>query len=381
MTPTPPPERPAGQSAERPRTRRTLSAATSARQPSVPAAGSRPAPSAPGRDTRGPGVPATGQTSAPRPGGATAPATRPDTGRPSRALVPLRRPAGSLKLKGTDGVLVPGAEPARIVAAAGPAPQAGERPRRRRPRVPIWLIGNVAILLMVAGVFVGPSMARTASASACGWYTVKPGDTVTDISTANHSDPAALRQANHLSSSATLYVGEKLCVPTAWWAQARSAPVVGMDAVVALPRGMFAGEPCTEDRSVVWTIPVSQWAIPPGCFGQIFYPDPNAYLVNGQQIPGFGWCNWWPEALLRDPNALDKPAHSVPRVGAPVFYAPQPGEHVGHYAFVESIGTGANAGWILISEMNMYWRGAGWAKVNYRYIRVDYPGAEYLYDN
>ena len=27
----------------------------------------------------------------------------------------------------------------------------------------------------------------------------------------------------------------------------------------------------------------------------------------------------------------------------------------------------------------MYWRGAGWAKVNYRYIRVDYPGAEYLY--
>ena len=98
-------------------------------------------------------------------------------------------------------------------------------------------------------------------------------------------------------------------------------------------------------------------------------------------IGGFGWCNWWPEALLRNVHVLDWPGHAAPRVGYPVWYAPQPGQHLGHYAYVESIGSGKNAGWLLISEMNMYWRGGGWAAVDYRYIRVDYPGASYLYPN
>jgi hypothetical protein len=144
------------------------------------------------------------------------------------------------------------------------------------------------------------------------------------------------------------------------------------------PLGFVKGEFCTEDRSIVWTIPISRWAIPPGCFGLIFHPNPMDFLVNGREILPFGYCEWWPEALLRNPNVLQLPWHTQPEVGVPVWYNPPPGQ-VGHYAFVESIGTGVDAGWILISEMNMHWRGGGWGAVDYRYIRVDYPGAEYLY--
>jgi LysM repeat protein len=265
-----------------------------------------------------------------------------------------------------------GSPPAREVSLAGHARRTGSR------RLPVRLAGVLAILVALGLAVAAPRVSAIAADSTCAWYTVKPGNTLNDISMAHHLSAAALAQANHISTTSTLYVGQRLCIPTAWWSSAQLAPAVPDGAELALPPGILAGEPCTEDRAVVWTVPVSQWAVPPGCFGQIFYPNPLDYMVNGQVIGGFGWCNWWPEALLRDPNALSLPEHSEVRVGWPVFYHPVNGEHVGHYAFVESIGPN---GWILISEMNMNWRGAGWARVNYRYIRVDYPGAAYLYPN
>jgi LysM repeat protein len=254
------------------------------------------------------------------------------------------------------------------------------RPHWRR-RVPIWITGNIVALVVLGMLFVAPSMTTTAAAAACGWYTVKSGDTLSDIGTANNSSAPAIAAANHISPKASLYVGQKLCVPTAWYAAASAKPYVPPAAAPALPAGILAGEPCTSDRSIVWTGVIGRWTIPPGCFGLIYYPDPAKYMVNGHEIGGFGWCNWWPEALLRNPNVLNWPGHAAPRVGFPVWYAPQYGEHLGHYAFVESIGSGVNSGWLLISEMNMYWRGGGWAAVDYRYIRADYPGASYLYPN
>jgi hypothetical protein len=172
-------------------------------------------------------------------------------------------------------------------------------------------------------------------------------------------------------------------MPFSWNARAGSVapPTPTPGGPAYFPVGYPQGEPCTGDRSIVWTIPVSRWAIPPGCFGQIFHPNPMDYLVNGQEILPFGYCEWWPEALLRKSppySVLELPWHKIPKVGVPVWYNTYP---VGHYAFVESIGTGKNAGWILISEMNMWWRGGGYAAVDYRYIRADYPGAEYLYAN
>jgi hypothetical protein len=268
-------------------------------------------------------------------------------------------------------------------AAAENPPAVRDAIVSRRPswkkRLPIWVAGNLIALLIVGLAMAMPGMTSTATASACDWYTVKPGNTLRDIATAHHSTAASVAEANHISTSAPLYVGQKLCLPTTWWAQASSTPVIPVEADLALPPGIIAGEPCTADRSIVWTGTISQWTVPPGCFGLIYSPNPRDYMVNGQVIPGMGWCNWWPEAMLRDPSALDKPGHSTPRVGVPVFFGPPPGSQVGHYAFVESLGAGPYSGWMLISEMNDYWRGGGWGKVNYRYVRTDFLGAQYLY--
>jgi LysM domain len=269
-----------------------------------------------------------------------------------------------------------------------------------------WIVTNLAILAVVALGFAAPKLESTDAAAGCNWHTVVPNDTLGNLGYANHTTAMALAQANHIANPNLIYVGQRLCIPFTTWGQAQTAAAVLPTAHLAAPvpaapaksttstnngvevsaggisipvNALPAGEPCTADRSIVWTVPVSRWAIPPGCFGGVYSPNPYNFMVNGQVIPGFGWCNWWPEALVRDPYAIDRPRHSTPRVGVPVYWAPQPGESVGHYGFVESIGTGQNAGWILISEMNMYWRGAGWQKVDYRYIRVDYPGANYLY--
>lgn len=312
-----------------------------------------------------------------RPVSGDMPATRTTAPVTSRhaALIQARPRRKSLTLPLTGGILVRAARNPRPTAPA----RVGAPPPALKKRLPIWVTGNLVALVIVGMAFTAPALTSTATASACSWYTVKPGDTLKDISSAYQSTASALAQANHVSPSVPIYVGQKLCIPTTWWAQAKSAPFVPPVAQVALPAGIFAGEPCTMDRSLVWTGVISRWTVPPGCFGKIYYPNPRNYMVNGHVIGGFGWCNWWPEALLRNPNVLSWPAHHTPRVGYPVFYAPVNGEHVGHYAFVESIGTGQYTGWLLISEMNMYWRGAGWAKVDYRYIAVDYPGAEYLY--
>ncbi|HEY7780949.1 MAG TPA: LysM peptidoglycan-binding domain-containing protein [Ktedonobacterales bacterium] len=277
--------------------------------------------------------------------------------------------------------------PALPAVRTAPAPGDAPAATRRHHGPPIWLLANLAILLVVGAGILTPHLLSADASAACQWYTVRPGDTLGNIGWQHHSSAMALARANHIADANLIFVGQRLCIPMAWFAQANSAPVAPKHSVlaaayVAAPRGAHglpAGEPCTQDRSIVWTVPVSRWAVPPGCFGRVFYPNPNNYRVNGRVIPGFGWCNWWPEALLRNPLAYMLPGHRTPRVGVMVFWAPQPGERTGHYGYVESIGTGKNTGWILISEMNMYWRGAGWAKVDYRYIRVNYPGATYLY--
>lgn len=156
-----------------------------------------------------------------------------------------------------------------------------------------------------------------------------------------------------------------------------TAPTCGASSVWSVtvrdPRTL-AGEPCTGDRSIVWRVPVSQWAVPPGCFAGLYRPDPSAvvYRANGSIIPYFGDCNWWPEALLhldgmQFMTAL--PSHAAPRVGVVVAWP-------GHWGFVESIGPN---GWILVSEMNFYWRGGGFGVVDYRYVSASFPGAEYKY--
>ena len=134
------------------------------------------------------------------------------------------------------------------------------------------------------------------------------------------------------------------------------------------------GQPC-HDR-VVFPASIHQWSAPSGCYGRIYYPNPANYVNR----PSYGWCNWWPEVLhptLTGYAALHQPNHSTPRAGAVVFFAPfvQGASAAGHYAQVVAVGPG---GWLLITEMNFYWRGGGWQKVDYRFIHTG-PGVVFRY--
>lgn len=138
----------------------------------------------------------------------------------------------------------------------------------------------------------------------------------------------------------------------------------GSDSGVSQTRG----QPCA-GYAVTWPARISQWTVPNGCFGRIFFPNPVNYPVR----PSYGWCNWWPEVLhpqYSGNTALHLPSHSAPVPGAVVFFAGgvQGASWAGHYAQVVAIAP--DHYWLLVTEMNFYWRGGGWQKVDYRYIHV-----------
>jgi hypothetical protein len=135
-----------------------------------------------------------------------------------------------------------------------------------------------------------------------------------------------------------------------------------------------AGEPCRSTN--YWRSPISQWTVPPSCYSGIYRVNPSNYVRRS----GFGYCNWWPE--VRHPNTPDilwgrHHRSSRPTPGAAVYFAPhvQGASGDGHYAEVVAVRPGGS--WVLISEMNFYWRGGGFGKVSYRYIHTG-PGVTFI---
>ena len=127
-------------------------------------------------------------------------------------------------------------------------------------------------------------------------------------------------------------------------------------------------QPCSA-ATVVFPRVITQWTVPEGCFGRIFYPNPHNYVAR----PSYGWCNWWPEVLhpaYSGSTVLHLPSHSRPVPGAVVWFAPgvQGASGAGHYAQVVAISP--NGYWLLITEMNFSWRGGGWQRVDYRFIHI-----------
>lgn len=169
--------------------------------------------------------------------------------------------------------------------------------------------------------------------------------------------------------------------PRAQAAQAPARVTFSHAPAVVYHGSSLAPEPCSPNvPSSVWTTVNYRraWTVPPGCYGGVFHVNPSNYVHRS----GFGWCNWWPEVLRPDEPQLPWGAGlargKAPRVGATVYFAPfdQGASAGGHYGHVESISP--DGGYILISEMNDIWRGAGFAKVNYRYVRVD-GGLTFIY--
>lgn len=136
-----------------------------------------------------------------------------------------------------------------------------------------------------------------------------------------------------------------------------------------------SGQPCRE--TVRWPARITQWTVPLGCYARIYYPNPARYRVR----PSYGWCNWWPEVLhpgYAGSTVLHLPGHNQPRVGSVVFFSGgvQGASAAGHYAQVVAIAPGGY--WILITEMNFYWRGGGFKRVDYRFIHLG-PGVSFRY--
>jgi hypothetical protein len=121
----------------------------------------------------------------------------------------------------------------------------------------------------------------------------------------------------------------------------------------------------------------AQWATPHGCYSRIFSPKQSNYPWR----PSFGWCNWVPEeghTQYSGSTILHKAKHyHAPRTGAVVWFDPreQGAGSAGHWAQLVAIGP---SGWLLVEEMNFIWRGAGFAKVDYRFVRNTWHTA-YIY--
>jgi surface antigen len=107
----------------------------------------------------------------------------------------------------------------------------------------------------------------------------------------------------------------------------------------------------------------------------------------------FGVCTWWAWYTRRDEpklgtlgyasnwinaaNAQGMRTGYAPAVGATVVFQPgvqgaSSSGHVGHV--VQLLG----GGWFIISEMNFYWNGGGWGRVDYRYVHTG-SGVAFIY--
>jgi surface antigen len=122
------------------------------------------------------------------------------------------------------------------------------------------------------------------------------------------------------------------------------------------------------------------------------YHSFTVYGSGGFYWWAFGQCTWWAQNKRRDENltrmgnaqfwatgarARGYQVSSTPRAGATVVFQPgvQGAGGAGHVAHVEKVYPG---GWFLISEMNFYWNGGGWGRVDYRLAHSGW-GVQFIY--
>ena len=133
----------------------------------------------------------------------------------------------------------------------------------------------------------------------------------------------------------------------------------------------------------------------PGGIGSWAYTGHPAY---GMGDPGgaysgyFGTCTWYAwyrhqnEPLMQlgsagqwayNARSRGLRTGSTPAVGATVVFqgGVQGADPEGHAAHVEAV---YGNGWFLVSEMNFYWNGGGWGRVDYRYAHTGW-GVTFIY--
>lgn len=150
-------------------------------------------------------------------------------------------------------------------------------------------------------------------------------------------------------------------------------------------------KPANPPTSGISPPPVSPW---PPSNPYMYVPGHPAFTVqpNGFYSWAFGQCTWWAQWERRDENlthmgnamywaagAAARGYHvgTVPVAGATVVFQPgvQGAGGAGHVAHVVAVYPG---GWFLVSEMNYYWNGGGWGRVDYRFAHSGW-GVQFIY--
>ncbi len=202
------------------------------------------------------------------------------------------------------------------------------------------------------------------------WYTIHYGDTIPSVAQQFDVQPGGILELNRLQSTDQIYLGMRLRIPT---------------------DHNFGADYRYLD------IPLPPDTIPPGPYGYYIAP-PGFYGFAVQDIPNdpysgyYGQCTWWAQHKRPDENlnnlgdawnwangarARGLVVTTTPSPNATVVFAPgvEGASGIGHVAHVEQL---LSNGWILISEMNFFWNGGGYSRVDYRYITPG-PGVWFIH--
>lgn len=198
--------------------------------------------------------------------------------------------------------------------------------------------------------------------------------------------------------------------PTGYWVTLIGAQPAQQDVGGGAAPGVnapgSAGLPVTSKHATYSTTPPAS-ASPAGSYSPppfLPWPPANAFTA----VPGyhaftvygsggfywwaFGQCTWWAQDQRRDENLMHMgnaqfwaagarargyTVTSTPSPGSTVVFQPgvQGAGGAGHVAHVVKVYPN---GWFLVSEMNFYWDGGGWGRVDYRLAQTGW-GVQFIY--
>ncbi len=278
---------------------------------------------------------------------------------PMTSRLPATRVSTSIRDDGDEQVMV--IAPTRAVAPTAPvrAPHAGRPVLSRTLRFAVALVCIVAVVGVALAYNVLHSSMPTGASIAAAVPPPSGRGPITASVGVIVAAPAP--QSVHTTGTVSPY-------------QAQVATTSSGAAVSA--KGLLSLEPCHD--SVMFVSNITNWTVPPGCYANIYVPNRANYI----QAASWGFCNWWVE--VTHPNAPNITygnyrRGTTPVAGAAIFFdgGEQGADPAGHWA--EAVAVSPDHYWVLISEMNFAWRGAGFAKIDYRYIHVS-PHVHFLYN-
>jgi hypothetical protein len=275
------------------------------------------------------------------------------------ATTTTHQPPATLGAAPASGEHLPVIVPGRVVAPTTPiVPRASGRPALSRT------FRFVAVVLCIAAVLVTALV-----------YNVVHTSTPGGANVASAVPPPSGRGPLTASVGVIVSAPAPQSVHSTQSLAGQSQTVTTSSGATVSAKGLLSLEPCHD--SVMFVPNITQWTVPPGCYANIYVPNPANYV----KAASWGYCNWWVEVTHPNtPNITygNFPRGTTPVAGAAIFFdgGEQGADPAGHWA--EAVAVSPDHYWVLISEMNFAWRGAGFGKIDYRYIHVS-PHVHFVY--